>query len=318
MLKKPIYLLFLILLLSLSSCRNSSKTDRYAIVTSFNIENSVIDSMFSLSVGNGEFKFAVDVTGLQTFSEFYSHGNFLRTKSYWYKSNPSGNQLGLIGLLILNEDGKEISIKDISNPVQKLDLWTGEIDSKFYIKGVPVHLQTVCHPDYDMISVKIISGLIGKKRLKIKINFPEEASSVSGYNSNYPDKPVSVILPDTNNITFFRSRFNNSEYSVILWRNNADLQEINKQQYYLEPDRADTVYSFSCQYLNDPGKGRIQTFGETETASRKSWGRFWNNLDDFYFRGGSGLKSYDFSRDKILTLYLNKIGGIRFSDKYQN
>jgi len=257
MLKKPIYLLFLILLLSLSSCRNSSKTDRYAIVTSFNIENSVIDSMFSLSVGNGEFKFAVDVTGLQTFSEFYSHGNFLRTKSYWYKSNPSGNQLGLIGLLILNEDGKEISIKDISNPVQKLDLWTGEIDSKFYIKGVPVHLQTVCHPDYDMISVKIISGLIGKKRLKIKINFPEDAISVSGYNSNYPDKPVSVILPDTNNLTFFRSSLNNSEYSVILWRNNADLQEINKYQYCLDPVRADTVYSFSCQYLNNTENGRI-------------------------------------------------------------
>ena len=310
---KPFYLLYFILTLSLNSCRNRSGADRYEIISSCNIENSFIDSQNLLSVGNGNIRFTVDLTGLQTFPEIYSYGNLLRTQTHGFKGNPLISHLGLIGLQIIKEDGKEISVKDISKPVQKLDLWTGEIDSRFYIEGVPVHLKTVCHPYYDMISVKIISELIGEKRLKIKINFPEDAISVSGYNSNYPDKPVSVILPDTNNLTFFRSSLNNSEYSVILWRNNADLQKINQYQYYLEPDRADTVYSFSCQYLNNTENGRIQTFKETETASRRSWGKFWNNLDNYYFNGTSDSKSSDLRRDKILTLYSDRIGGIDFS-----
>ena len=126
---KPFYTSFFIFILSLNSCINNTRTDRYAIVSSCNIENSVFDSLKSLSVGNRKLRFTVDVTGLQTFPEFYSHGNFLRTQSYQYRNNLSDSRLGLIGLQILREDGKEISIKDISNPVQKLDLLTGKIDS---------------------------------------------------------------------------------------------------------------------------------------------------------------------------------------------
>jgi protein-glucosylgalactosylhydroxylysine glucosidase len=305
--KNLVSLLSVLAVLFMNSCRSNSKIDRYALVSSCNIENSQIDSLNSLSVGNGKIRFTVDITGLQTFPEFYSHGNFLRTQTFWNGNNMSDYRLGLTGLQILKEDGKEISINDIRNPVQKLDLWTGEIESRFYIEGIPVCLKTVCHPDYDMISVKIISELIGKKRLKIKINFSEEAFSLSGYNSNYPDEPVSGILPDTNNLTFFRSSLNNSEYNVILWLNNDELQKINKTLYYLDPDRADSVYSFSCQYLNNPENGRIQTFGETETASRKSWAKFWTTGGAADFSESMNPRKIELERHEILSRYLSKI-----------
>ena len=42
-----------------------------------------MDSLSSLSVGNGEFAYTVDATGLQTFPEVYTNGVPLGTQSQW-------------------------------------------------------------------------------------------------------------------------------------------------------------------------------------------------------------------------------------------
>src|SRR5664279_6410081 len=80
---KSIYLFLCLFLLPINSCKNKSPIDRYALVTRHNIENTVIDSLNSLSVGNGEFAFTVDITGLQTFPDSYVRGITLGTMSDW-------------------------------------------------------------------------------------------------------------------------------------------------------------------------------------------------------------------------------------------
>jgi hypothetical protein len=354
MMKGRICLFLLALFITTCSCRNSSKIDRYALVSRHNIKNLVIDSLNSLSLGNGGFAFTVDITGLQTFPEFYSGGISLGTmsdwgwhtgensenyqipelyKTYlvhgrsidylrqwnanedkrkadasdWLRNHPYRYHLGMIGLQILKGDGQEISIKEIINPVQKLDLWTGEIDSKFEVEGVPVHLQTVCHPDYDMVSVKITSELISKKRLKIKINFPEGVSSPQGYDFNSPDKHITKIISDTNNLTVFSRTQESDNYNVIVWRNSADLKIENQHLYYLEPAEADSVYSFSFQFLNKPGSGRVQNFNETEKASRISWEKFWNTGGAVDFSECTDPRANELERRVILSRYLTKI-----------
>src|SRR5674476_242906 len=80
---KTIYLFLCLFLLSIHSCKNHSSIDRYALVIRHNIENTVIDSLNSLSVGNGGFAFTVDMTGLQTFPDSYVRGIPLGTMSDW-------------------------------------------------------------------------------------------------------------------------------------------------------------------------------------------------------------------------------------------
>ncbi len=82
--KKYFYnvLLFLLVIFTVS-CNQKAGIDRFALVTRHNIHNSVTDSLSSLSVGNGEFAFTTDVTGLQTFPDFYSKGISLGTMSNW-------------------------------------------------------------------------------------------------------------------------------------------------------------------------------------------------------------------------------------------
>ena len=57
--------------------------NRKALVTRNNPVITCVDTLASLSVGNGSFAFTTDVTGLQTFPEYYRNGVPLGTQSEW-------------------------------------------------------------------------------------------------------------------------------------------------------------------------------------------------------------------------------------------
>ena len=59
------------------------RIDRKAVVARHNVVATRFDSMQSVSVGNGEFAFTVDPTGLQTFPDVYQQGVSLGTQSQW-------------------------------------------------------------------------------------------------------------------------------------------------------------------------------------------------------------------------------------------
>ncbi|WP_205744998.1 hypothetical protein [Echinicola pacifica] len=75
----------------LSSCGESadkqegaqSPIDREAVVSRHNVRLQSADTLASLSVGNGEFAYTVDISGLQSFPEFYEKGVSLGTQSQW-------------------------------------------------------------------------------------------------------------------------------------------------------------------------------------------------------------------------------------------
>jgi hypothetical protein len=72
---------FLLMLANVFSSK--SAINRYNLVTRNNPVLTAVDTLGSLSVGNGEFAFTVDITGLQTFPEQYKYGIPLGTQSQW-------------------------------------------------------------------------------------------------------------------------------------------------------------------------------------------------------------------------------------------
>ena len=78
-------ILTIILLFSLVAVHadNKSKIDRHALVTRNIPVVTRLDTLSSLSVGNGRFAFTADVTGLQSFPEHYKNGVCLGTQSEW-------------------------------------------------------------------------------------------------------------------------------------------------------------------------------------------------------------------------------------------
>jgi hypothetical protein len=61
----------------------SQPIDRESLVSRHKVVNDHADPLSSLSVGNGQFAFTVDITGLQSFPEAYEKGVPLGTQSEW-------------------------------------------------------------------------------------------------------------------------------------------------------------------------------------------------------------------------------------------
>jgi hypothetical protein len=72
--KKALFYLFTCMLIF--SCGKSPHPhiNRYDLVNRHNVKNTSIDSLASLTVGNGDFAFTVDITGLQSFPSYYKNG----------------------------------------------------------------------------------------------------------------------------------------------------------------------------------------------------------------------------------------------------
>ena len=79
--------------------------NRYEVVTRHNPVITEADPFSPLSVGNGEFAFTADITGFQTFPEFYEKGIPLCTQSHWgWHTKPADNDTGLYSLNDLTKE----------------------------------------------------------------------------------------------------------------------------------------------------------------------------------------------------------------------
>ncbi len=86
----------LVAMLAPSGLRAEGRIDRHALVTRHNVTLTRPDPLAPLTVGNGEFGFTADITGLQTFPEFHQQGTPLCTQSHWgwhTMPNPEGYTL---------------------------------------------------------------------------------------------------------------------------------------------------------------------------------------------------------------------------------
>jgi hypothetical protein len=81
--------------------RDSSRIDRRALVSRHDPRVEAVDPTSPLSVGNGQFAFGVDVTGLQSLGElYYAEGIPLETLARWAwhsDPNPAGYTLADTG-----------------------------------------------------------------------------------------------------------------------------------------------------------------------------------------------------------------------------
>jgi hypothetical protein len=91
--------LLFVFLASFFSCKKDKvklPIDRYALVSRHNVILHAPDTLGSLSVGNGEFAFTADVSGLQTFYDDYENGISLGTQAQWgWHSSPSDERFSL-------------------------------------------------------------------------------------------------------------------------------------------------------------------------------------------------------------------------------
>jgi hypothetical protein len=96
--------------------------DREALVSRHNVELKAFDARNPLSVGNGEFCFTVDATGLQTFPEAFVQTTPLATMADWAwhtAPNPEGYDIDKFQFkLYTNFFGRPVPYADVPHNVQ--------------------------------------------------------------------------------------------------------------------------------------------------------------------------------------------------------
>jgi protein-glucosylgalactosylhydroxylysine glucosidase len=93
------------------AAQERAPVDRRSLVSRHNVIVRVADVMSPLSVGNGEFAFTADITGLQTFSEEYREGIPLGTMAQWgfhTAPNPEGFSLRRFPLTYIDTSGRRV------------------------------------------------------------------------------------------------------------------------------------------------------------------------------------------------------------------
>ena len=185
--------------------------DRRAVVQRHSLQFNEHMPKSPASLGNGEFAFSFDITGLQTFAADDTGSVPLSTMAQWawhtlpesrnhryedtlrdysvhgrqvsyatdmrsgtaqaIRANPHRFNLGRIGLRLRREDGSAATLGDLREIDQEVSLWTGEAKSQFKFEGQPVRVQTVVHPKVDAIAVRIDSPLLASGRVSIEVSF---------------------------------------------------------------------------------------------------------------------------------------------------
>ncbi|KAH7912897.1 Six-hairpin glycosidase-like protein [Hygrophoropsis aurantiaca] len=188
-----------------------AQIDRKAVVSRFNPTRNASSLTTPMQVGNGNFAFGADVTGLQTFLPYaimsywgwkndtfpvnktlidiedytgvswWNHDRLVTymfggdpTVQQWLIANPNRANLGSIGLVFVDEDDvvQNITEDDLTDISQELDLWTGIITSQFSWQGEKITVTTSSAQDSSTVGVSIQSTLLNRAQLGVFLDFP--------------------------------------------------------------------------------------------------------------------------------------------------
>ena len=213
---KKFFILFsLYFSLSFFNCHQPEITppiDRQALVNRHIPVLTELDALSPFTVGNGEFAFTTDVTGLQTFPQYYENDIPLVTQSQWgwhsipnvnnyqpqqtwtnydtygrevpyaadmtsdaaqyLRANPHRLHLGRVAFKKLGLDVADFQPAEITDIRQELDIWQGIIKSSFSLMDHSMNVQTCGHPETDLIAVHLESPTLEAMRLGIGFEFP--------------------------------------------------------------------------------------------------------------------------------------------------
>ncbi len=320
--------------------------DRRAVVRRHNPRISRFDPFAALSVGNGEFAFTADITGLQTFiaeceKEFplctMSHWGWhttpmpaglrredFRYKNFdtygrpvgyatdskgqeplfnWLRENPHGLHLGRIGFDLKKAGGSPVTPGDLKNVQQTLDLWSGVLESRFEFEGQPVRVNTCCHPELDLVAVRVESPLLTSGRLRVLLAFPYGSPVFTTARWDAPElHQTRCTRRGDRRADFARTLDADRYHAGLAWSKGAALTETAPHHFTLSAS-AGKALEFVCAFSPKPVSEKLPSVSQTQSASEKHWRKFWTDGGVIDLGNCTDARAPELERRIVLSLY---------------
>jgi len=337
---------FLIILFALHSACFAGKIDRKALVQRHNITIHQDNPKKPMQVGNGEFAYNVDITGMQTFSAHNTMAHWawhsmplpegLKIDDFmgqtytvngrpvkfdidnpqqpelskWLAANPQPVNLGRIGLYLTHADGSMADVSEIKNASQTLDLWTGIITSSFVFDGCNVMVKTACHQKTDELGFAINSPLISKGRLKIAIEFPyaddREGADFIGDYSNI--QKHSTVIKEIGKNLLIKRKMDDFNYFVSITSQSPIKYDQSESQN--NPHKLILKPEGDHSQFNftfSQESKKEEVFENVFTASAQGWKEYWLSGAVIDFSKCTDTRAFELERRVVLSQYHMKV-----------
>lgn len=320
--------------------------DRRKIVQRNNLHITDVKAPGPTQVGNGNFAYGFDVTGMQTFRddfttmsqwswhstrppEGFTAADFKKTEvntngrmvpydlpnplqsdlTHWLASNPHRFNLGRIGLWLKKADGTSATINDLKDSDQYFDLWTAVAVSTFTLEGQPIKVTTVGDPNKDIIAFKIESPLIAMNRLGVFINFPYANLGYFSNGSDYNKQEAhnTVLISKGKSGVSFKRNLDTTNYQVsVRWNGNAVVAKEKKHLYKFLPDGGNSIEYVFC-FSPSNVKYNIPSFSDVLKNSKQYWPSFWHSGGCIDLSESKDKRWIELERRMVLSQYIMKI-----------
>jgi protein-glucosylgalactosylhydroxylysine glucosidase len=244
----------------------------------------------------------------------------------YLRQNPHRLQLGNLGFDLSKKDGSSVTLEDIKNIRQTLDMWTGELKSHFTIENETVDVSTFCHQERDVISVKVTSKLLKTGQIKMRLRFPYPTDKFldEGNNWENADKHISQLLPVFNttpkgenhglivpfeNVLSIQRQLDTTRYFVdVKWdKNSATVSEKQAHYFQITPSVKSDIFEFNAAFSPNKPTDLATDFTETKKNSVEKYKTFWQSGAAIDFSTTTDKRAFELERRIILSQYLTKI-----------
>ncbi len=318
-----------------AAAQPQSPIDRQALVTRHDINWPSLGGQIPL--GNGNFAFNVDGTGLETVggntmchwcwhsfplpsgvtkSEIKpwatpDHGRLTKPTTLdpgpiarWERENPQPLNLGRIGFI--SQEGERLTASQVRMDSRHLELWTGLLTSHFTYLGQPVAVQTCVHPKSDTAAVRVESPLLRDGRLQMLLDFPAPAQNVGAWVGDFAKAAghQTAIIRQTQTRLELNRSIDDTHYSVVLNGRGFTVRQTDPpHRFTLTPDAGTESVEFTCGFGTNVAGAAGIGFEDVKTACAKSWPAFWNSGGAMDLSGSSDPRWMELERRIVLSQY---------------
>lgn len=331
-------------LMSFMALSTHAAIDRKALVARNNPVVTHVDTLASLSVGNGGFAFTTDVTGLQTFPEYYKNGVPLGTQSEWgwhsfdnpeqyrieesyqlydfghghrelYATQPKSGRAKeaadwyranphRLHLGCIGLEIEGLKPSDIQKPRQTLDMWTGQIRSQFSIANAQFKVTTVCHPERDMVSGQV-QRPTGKGTWAINLRFPYPTGGHSDDACDWnADNKHQTQLVSQTGNSALLKRSIGQTVYYVSLSWEEQATLKEKSKNYWVLETDGKQLTYSCEFLNEEPKVNGEPFATTAEKSAAYWTDFWTKGAVVDFSQCKDKRAKELERRVVLSQWL--------------
>jgi hypothetical protein len=226
----------------------------------------------------------------------------------WLRRNPHRLHLGRIGFRLRLRDGRAATRDDLSDVEQILDLWQGVLRSRFKLDGEEVVVETLCHPRLDAIAVRVVSPLVARGQIAVRLRFPYGTGETTAADWTRPEAHETTLLrAQARSVTLAR-RLDDDRYQVrVAWAPAGRLEEEARHDFVLTPKGGGDTLEATVAFTPTATAAPPPDFDEVRQDAREHWNGFWTTGGAVDLSQSRDPRWRELERRIVLSQYLTAI-----------